>query len=164
MFYFEILEALYKNNIRYLIVGGLAVNLHNVPRMTNDIDFILAMDEDNLASFTKLMKELGYIPKMPVNPDLLTDKKNIETWIAEKNMIAFGYYHECENYRVVDIVISHPIDFEEAYTRKVTRKIQGIEIYTVSLEDLIVMKHHSGREMDLHDITLLKKAKELLEN
>jgi len=140
------------------------VNLHNVPRMTNDIDFILAMDKETLASFTRLMKVLGYTPKMPVDPDLLTDKKNIETWIAEKNMIAFGYYHEIENYKVVDVVISHPVDFEDAYRRKITRTIRGIEIYTVSLDDLIAMKRHSGREMDLHDITLLKKAKELLED
>ncbi|HEY9841051.1 MAG: hypothetical protein ACAI44_23780 [Candidatus Sericytochromatia bacterium] len=34
MYYFDILQAL--TGIRYLIVGGLAVNLHGVPRVTQD--------------------------------------------------------------------------------------------------------------------------------
>ena len=38
MFYEEILIALQKHRVRYLILGGAAVNLHGVPRMTADLD------------------------------------------------------------------------------------------------------------------------------
>lgn len=48
MFYFEILEGLYNNKIKYLIVGGLAVNLYGIPRVTQDIDIILSMDKENI--------------------------------------------------------------------------------------------------------------------
>lgn len=41
MYYFEVLGGLYKNKVRYLIVGGLAVNLSGVPRVTQDIDIII---------------------------------------------------------------------------------------------------------------------------
>ena len=37
MFYFEVFKAFYQEKIKYLVVGGLAVNLHGVPRITYDI-------------------------------------------------------------------------------------------------------------------------------
>lgn len=48
MYYFEILEGLYKSKVRYLIVGGLSVNLYGVPRVTQDIDIVIAMDRENV--------------------------------------------------------------------------------------------------------------------
>lgn len=46
MYYFEILERLYKSRVRYLVVGGLSVNLYGVPRVTQDIDIYLASVDD----------------------------------------------------------------------------------------------------------------------
>jgi len=40
MYYFEILEELYKRNVRYLLAGGLSVNLYGIPRVTQDIEML----------------------------------------------------------------------------------------------------------------------------
>jgi hypothetical protein len=34
--------------IDYLVVGGLAVNLHGVPRMTYDIDLMVLLESENI--------------------------------------------------------------------------------------------------------------------
>ena len=47
MYYFEILEGLYKKKVKYLVVGGLSVNLYGVPRVTQDIDIVIAMSKEN---------------------------------------------------------------------------------------------------------------------
>ncbi len=52
MYYFEILEGLYKSKVRYLVVGGLSVNLYGVPRVTQDIDIVIAMDRENVLKIT----------------------------------------------------------------------------------------------------------------
>lgn len=57
MFYLEVFESFSKNSIRYLIVGGLAVNLHGVPRTTQDIDLIVDPDKDNLKKAIETMAE-----------------------------------------------------------------------------------------------------------
>jgi len=57
MFYFEVFEALNREKIKYMIVGRLAVNLHGVPRLTYGLNAV--------------QKKLGYIPRLPVNPDNL---------------------------------------------------------------------------------------------
>ena len=40
----ELLQALSDANVQYVLVGGLAVQLHGFMRATFDIDLVLAMD------------------------------------------------------------------------------------------------------------------------
>jgi len=161
MFYFDILEALSNNRIKYLIVGGLAVNLHNVPRMTNGLDLILSMDKDNLINFVNVMNELGYIPRLPVNPELIADSKVLKNWIEQKNMKAFSFYHNKNNYQVVDIVLVHPLNFEESYRNRKEKKLKDFTITIISIDDLIKMKKYSGRTQDLNDIEMLFNIKKI---
>jgi len=66
MFYLDFFRELEASKVRYLLVGGLAMNLHGVPRMTMDVDIILAMDEPNLQAFLKAANHLGLHPVAPV--------------------------------------------------------------------------------------------------
>ena len=50
MFYIDLLKALYNSKIQYLIVGGVAVNLHGVPRATFDFDLVISTDKSNILS------------------------------------------------------------------------------------------------------------------
>ncbi|NHI94334.1 MAG: hypothetical protein EAX96_17715 [Candidatus Lokiarchaeota archaeon] len=159
MYYFDIIKALFENKIKYLIVGGLAVNLYGVPRVTQDIDLIIYMERENILKLNHLLKNLGYIPRLAVNPDDLTNKEIIKEWIENKNLKAFSFYNERENYKVVDIILVHPLDFLKAFERKTIKKIDETEIYIVSIDDLILMKEVVGRKQDFSDIELLKKVK-----
>lgn len=158
MYYFELLEELHKNGIRYLIVGGLAVNLYGVPRVTQDIDIIVAMERENILKLNTVLKKLGYKPRLPVNPD----DKIVEDWVANKNLKAFSFYHQIENYKVVDIVLVHQLDFEVVFKNKSVKKAKNIDIYLVSIDDLIQMKKDSGRSQDLSDVKMLEKVKRYL--
>ena len=62
---------------------------------------------------------------------------------------------------MVNIVLVHPLDFSKAYQRKTIKCAKDIEIYLVSLDDLITMKMQSGRDQDISDINLLKRIREL---
>jgi hypothetical protein len=48
MFYLDLFRCLHAHNVRYLLAGGLAMNLHGVPRMTMDVDLVLALDDENI--------------------------------------------------------------------------------------------------------------------
>ncbi|GAB61086.1 MAG: hypothetical protein DWB56_09605 [Candidatus Jettenia sp.] len=162
MYYFEILEGLYKSKIRYLIVGGLSVNLYGVPRVTQDIDIIIAMNKENILKITSLLKELGYVPRLPVNPDDLANPDKVKNWIENKNLKAFSFYHKKDNYKVVDIVLIHPLDFEKSFINRTIKKAKDIDIYLASIDDIIKMKEFSGRNQDLSDIEMLKKVREYM--
>lgn len=163
MYYFEILEGLYKRDVRYLIVGGLSVNLYGVPRVTQDIDIVIAMSKENILKITSLLKKSGYIPRLPVNPEDLANPRNVKDWIETKNLKAFSFYHKKDNYKVVDIVLVHPLDFEKSFINRTIKKARDIDIYLASIDDIIKMKEFSGRSQDLSDIAMLKKVRKYLE-
>ncbi len=163
MYYFELLEGLFKSNIRYLLAGGLSVNLYGVPRVTQDIDIIIAMDKENILKLTSLLKESGYVPRLPVSPDDLTNPDNVKDWIENRNLKAFSFYHKKDNYKVIDIVLVHPLDFEISFKNKTVKKVKDIDIYLTSIDDVIKMKEFSGRAQDLSDIEMLNKVRKYME-
>jgi hypothetical protein len=164
LFYYDILENFYKHQIKYLIVGGLSVNLYGIPRVTQDIDIIADMNDDNLMMMIKVLKDLGYIPKIPVKPEELTDEIKRRSWIEDKNMKAFSFYNEENNFKVIDILLVHPLDFSSAFDKKTVKIIKDIKIYLASIDDVITMKKFSGRKQDLSDIDLLQKLKKFMGN
>ena len=164
MFYYELFEALYKAQVRYLVVGGLSVNLHGVPRVTADVDLVIAMDTENIHAFANALKVLDFLPRLPVNPEDLSDRKKVKTWIKERNLKAFTFYHRKDNYKSVDIVLVHPLDFEKAFANKTVKTAKEIEIYVASIDDIILMKEWSGRKQDLSDAALLRRVKDLEES
>ncbi len=163
MYYFEILEGLYKSKVRYLIAGGLSVNLYGVPRVTQDIDIVIAMDRENVLKITSLLKELGYVPRLPVSPDDLANPDKVKDWIENKNLKAFSFYHKNENYKVIDIVLVHPLDFEKSFKNRTVKRAKDIDIYLASIDDVVKMKEFSGRPQDLSDIEMLNKVRKYLE-
>jgi hypothetical protein len=136
------------------VVGGLSVNLHGVPRVTADVDLVIAMDRKNIQSLANVLKALDFLPRLPVNPEELSDPEKVKTWIDERNMKAFTFYHRKDNYKSVDIVLVHPLDFEKAFAKKTTKTAKEIEIYVASIDDIILMKEWSGRKQDLSDAAL----------
>jgi len=55
-----------RKRVRYLVVGGVAVNLYGIERATGDLDLVVDLEDRNLKRFIRAMKELGFKPKVPV--------------------------------------------------------------------------------------------------
>lgn len=45
--YLAIFKKLNEKEIRYIVAGGIAVNLYGIPRMTYDVDLILDLEDKN---------------------------------------------------------------------------------------------------------------------
>ena len=155
MYYFEIFEEFFKNEIKYLIAGGLAVNLYGIPRVTMDVDIIIDLKKDNLE---KLRKVLNYLNYKSIYPDIdFIVPEKIELWIKEKNMIAFSLKNTREPYKQIDILLPCSKNFDYFWKKRVERKVNNISIYLISKEDLIKIKQNTSRLQDRKDIELLSK-------
>ncbi len=163
MYYFEVLKALYEKKIKYLVVGGLAVNLYGVPRVTQDVDVIISTDKSNILKVVEALTDLGYVSRLPLNPKDLADKEKLDSWIKNKNLKSFSFYNKDQNYKVVDILLVHPLNFEKSFENKVVRKMGKIKIYLASIDDLIKTKEFSGRNQDYSDINMLKTVKRYID-
>ena len=163
MYYFDELSEFYRQEVDYLVVGGLAVNLYGIPRVTQDIDILISFEKKNIEKLIDILKRLDYLPRVPVDPMLLADPHTRKTWIKEKHMKVFSLYHKHNNFRVIDIMILTPVSYKAAKLNRTTVDVKGIKIHLIGLDDLIKMKKVSGREQDLSDIEAIEKLKKFTE-
>ncbi len=61
--YQQFFNVIDKEGIDYLVVGGLAVNLHGIPRMTYDIDLMILLDTENIMKLIKILQGWKYYPR-----------------------------------------------------------------------------------------------------
>jgi hypothetical protein len=153
----EIFRELAKEDVKYVIVGGIAVNLLGVPRFTADLDLVVALDEKNVLKFANCMSRLGFRPKVPVTAEMFADPKNRESWIKEKNMIVFSFWRPKRPYEVIDVFVKEPIPFDELWSERERIALENIKISVVSIRHLIKLKRQANRLQDASDIEALKK-------
>lgn len=161
MFYEKIFREFFAQNLRYAVIGGIAVNLHGYPRATGDLDIILALTDDEIAKFAGIAKKLGMVPRLPVKIEEFADPIKRREWISEKNMKVFSVYNPVDPLEHIDIKIEGDDDFERLLKNAVKMKVKDFEISVVDIDDLIGLKEVAGRGRDLTDVAALKKLKEL---
>lgn len=139
----EFIELLNEHSVKYLIIGGYAVNFHGYPRYTKDIDFWLWTTESNIKSLLNAIKDFGF-----GNLNL-----EIEDFMTPENIIQLGY----EPYRIDLLGDIEGVNFEECYERKLETVLDRTDVKFISIQDLIIAKKKSGRLQDLADAEQLEK-------
>ena len=146
--------------VDYLVVGGLAVNFHGIPRMTYDIDLMINLRPENILKLVTKLTQWGYRPKIPVDPKDLANEEKRNSWIQRKGMKAFNFYSEKLAIGEIDLVIDSPIPYQELKNREIMVEIQKEQVPTVSIHDLIKLKLQAGRKQDLADVEHLRMVLE----
>lgn len=157
MFYLELFRELEAKKVRYLLVGGIAMNLHGVPRMTMDVDIILAMDETNLRAFLGAANRLGLQPVAPVKKEDLLNPSARKSWVTEKHLAAFALRPSAPTGPTVDVLIDPPLTVDDALRRAEIKVIDGVHVSLAAVEDMIALKRAAGRKQDEDDIRQLEK-------
>ncbi len=160
MLYEEILREFQKQKVKYVLVGGLAINLLGYSRNTADMDLLVEMSDENLSKVVTILKKRGYRVKQPVDPMGIAERKIREDWIKNKHMKAFNFYKENEM-KEVDIIIDSPVSFKDAEKDAIKVKSDGIVLNIISVKNLIKMKSGTGRPIDRSDIEALKVLKKI---
>jgi len=142
------------------VVGGLAVNLHGIPRMTYDLDLMIRLDKENVAKIVNKLQSLGYFPRAPVSAEDLADEEARASWIQEKNMKAFSFYSEDQPIGEIDLMIDLPLSYDVIKERALIFEIGSTKVPVISLGDLIEIKRISNRKQDMSDVEHLRKLLE----
>ena len=158
--YEEIFRDFQKQKVNYVLVGGIALNLHGSSRNTADLDILVEMSNENLAKIVKILKKRGYRVRQPVDPIKIANPKIRKDWIQNKHMKAFNFYLDNE-LKEVDLIIDSPMTYEEAKKKASFIPVGKFSLPLISIDHLIKMKQNTGREVDRLDIMKLKIIKKL---
>lgn len=154
-----ILRRFNEADVRYLVVGGLAVVAHGYVRFTADFDLMLDLeDEENVRLALSVLKSEGYTPRVPVSIEMFADGEMRKSWHKQKNLLVFSLWSDRHAQTEVDIFVSNPIDFKEAFSRSELKQgANGIAMRVVALQDLLHLKAEAARPKDLLDIEYLQR-------
>jgi hypothetical protein len=153
----KLFSSLNKATIKYMVVGGIAVNLYGIERATADLDIALELEEGNLLKFIKVAEKLGLRPKIPVKLGDFIDPKKRRSWRMDKGMLVFSLYDPKNPFFLIDIFTEIPFDFDAIYKQRKKVKFENIFIPVVPIKELIAMKEKSDRPQDRADVFYLKK-------
>lgn len=157
----KIFRALNKAKVKYLVIGGVAVNLHGYLRFTGDLDLLILLNEKNLKKIDGVMKKLKYSERLPVSILTLSNQTQVKKWLKEKNMKAYTFNPPKNNPLQIDIVIEDSLKFEFYDRRKNIKKMGALQIPVVSIQDIIKMKKKAHRDKDMIDLKILNYLSEL---
>ena len=148
--FIKVFEALEREEVDYILIGGFAVILYGLPRVTEDIDLFIKPDENNIK---KLKKALYSVYKDESIEEITFDM------LKEYAVVRYGSpdgFH-----------IDLSADIGEAFTYTdisyELKKIEGQSIKIATRESLYNMKKDTVRPIDKSDslflYDLIKKDK-----
>lgn len=138
-----------KKRVKYLVAGGVAVSLYGYNRATEDIDFLIRADDENVKKFIGLMDKMDMKPVMPKNDEEI--KSTIHTMFVSKHS---GFY-----YFKIDMMPISKRRFDVLWKKRKMFRYDNIKFSVISKEDLIKLKRKSNRGKDQIDVAELEKRK-----
>jgi len=153
-----VVRALNEAKVRYLIVGGVAVNVHGYVRLTMDLDLVIQLKPENIVAAWEAMEKIGYRARIPVSGKDFADEKKRELWRREKGMLVLQFWSDEHRRTQVDVFIREPFDFDREHATAPDHAIvPGVVAKIVGWDTLLQMKREAGRPKDLLDLEMLEK-------
>jgi hypothetical protein len=153
----SIFETLNDAGVRYVCVGGVAVVLRGVDRITADLDLVLDLQQSNALAAVDALLGAGFRAKIPADPRGFADATIRQCWIDEKGMRVMSFYDPSGARPDVDLFVENPIEFSELDAGAETVSLRRTHCRVAGVEHLVKMKQAAGRAKDLSDIRELRE-------
>ena len=139
-------ERLDAAGLPFMLTGSFALSYYGKPRMTRDLDFVVALIAHDVAALIKAF-----------TPDFYIDEDAVFDAITAQRM--FNLMH-LESAIKVDLIVRKDSEYRHVeFARRSAVHIAGVSTWIVSREDLILSKLvwalDSGSELQMRDVRSL---------
>ena len=119
--------------IGYMLTGSMAMNYYAQPRMTRDIDVVVALRPGDAVRVVQLF-----------SPDYYVSREAVDSSIAHQSL--FNLIHN-ESVIKVDCIVRKQNEYRlTEFNRRQRIKIENFETWIVSKEDLILSKLYWAKD------------------
>ncbi len=150
----DVLSALHRHRVKYVLIGGLAATLHGSPITTQDADICPERDRENLDRLAAALREL--------NARIRTE--GVDDGLAFACDAKFFQMMSIANLATdagdVDVTFepSGTGGYEELVRNAIEIEVDGVVIPTASLEDIIRSKTAANRPKDRAALPVLHEV------
>lgn len=142
-------RSLNRHDVKYMMVGGMAIAMHGYIRATQDLDLWVRVDAENKDRLIAALAENGV-----AGASYLKDVPLLFGWSSVtvgKRGFTLDMGHDLHAFKAVD--------FDSCYDRAVEATFDDVPFKVIHLNDLITEKRATGRPKDLGDVEELTKIK-----
>jgi len=142
----RLFSSFQKNRVKYLIVGGFAINKYGYHRATGDIDFYVKDSLENRQNLVNALEEMGYgkleellrVPLIAGYCEIMMDNGMYADLMSELPGLSKN-------------------EFDTHYEIALKEETNGIELRFIHYNHLIQNKKATGRAKDLLDVQELER-------
>ena len=142
----EIWKYFSLNNVKYLTIGGFAVNMYGYGRNTGDIDIFIEDSDENRENLRVALKKAG-----------IGDFENIKTMQFIPGWTDISLNFDLRLDLMTSVKGLENSTFNELLEKAYIAEISGIPVYFLDYENLIKAKKAANRPKDILDIEELEK-------
>ena len=122
-----IIEFLQQQNIPYMLSGSVALSIYTLPRATRDFDFVVHLQPKHIEVLLSKFKE-GYY----------CDSDAVKEAVMHHSM--FNIIDHASGFKADFIILKNEPFRKSEFERRVKIEFEGMIIYIVSAEDLLLSK------------------------
>ena len=145
----KLLVRLARAEIRFVVVGGIAVGLQGYVRLTEDVDILLDCEESNVVRFLESLADYG---------EGFAREFTLEDFTPDEG--ALRLIEESEGCQLDIFTVMSGKSYADLAEDAEIFKVQGLEVLYASKKSLIDLKSNTVREKDQLDVLALKKLEE----
>jgi hypothetical protein len=142
----DVLRAFEREGVQYVLVGGVALNLHGIARATQDIDLFVATDADNVQRIRQALSSVFDDPSIEdITASDLAGAYPVVRYVPRDESFVIDLLG-----RLGDAFRFAEIDFEE-------REFEGVHIRVATPSMLYRIERDTMRTIDRADAEALKR-------
>lgn len=151
----QAIEAFARHEVEFIIVGGVAMNLHGSAHVTFDLDICYARQRENLRRIVAALS--SYRPRLrglPENLPFIWDEQTLQSGTNFTLTTDLGD---------IDLLgeVAGVGSYADALAASVSVPLYGIECRTLTLNSLIASKRAANRPKDLLALPELEALREI---
>ena len=143
--FLDVIRAFERAQVDYVLIGGVAVNLHGIVRATEDIDFFVRPEAKNIERLKLALRSLWNDPEI--------DEIRLEDFEAYPTL----RYGPPEDELVIDILTSLGTAFRFEDLVAETLTVEGVPVRVATPATLVRMKQNTIRPIDKADAAALAR-------
>jgi hypothetical protein len=155
---YVVIEALNRNGVEYIVIGGVAGNLLGSDVNTRDFDICYRRTPSNYPRLVAALREIGATLRgAPPGLPFILDEKTIRNGDSFTFDTTGGPF-DCLG------TPSGTRGYDDLFAASTVVDLEGRPVRVCSLDDLIRMKRTAGRTKDLFALEHLDALKKLIES
>lgn len=149
----EVLRVLTRNQVEFILVGGIAAILQGSPLTTEDVDVVYLPSEENVTRLASALEELKAYYSDPAGRHIEPNVSRLASFKVHMLKTSCGR---------VDVLrtVGKDLAYQDLIDRSRLFDVEEFRVLTLDLETIIETKEHADRPKDRYQLPFLRQLLE----